>query len=982
MKRSLPFFFFLLCTFGLRAQTVLENNPPSLQWYQVNTPHFRVLFPKGYETQAQRMANTLEYIHSQEAKSLGSLPRKISVILQNQSSVANGFVSMFPRRSEFYGMPPQDYNYLGNTDWLDLLASHEYRHIVQYQHAFRGFNKLFYYLFGSGAFAGMAQVAAPNWFWEGDAVVTETAFTPTGRGRIPNFSLAFKTNLLEGRTFNYHKQALRSYKHNIPDHYVLGYHMVSYLRKRTNDPDIWGKITKRSWTVPFIPFAFSNAIKKETGVYVTKLYREMADDFKKSWSADIAELRLTPFELVSTRQNSAYTDFMYPQAQDDGTVIVMKSGIGDIQTFASFKDGKEKKIFRPGIVNDAGMLSLAGNKLVWSEYGYDPRFLVKNYSLIKLVDTEKRKRSVIGGKKARYGSAAISPDGIKIAAVETTTNYQTSLVILDVQSGRIEKKFDNPTNHFYSMPRWSPDGSRIVVLKTKDGRKTITLIDPATGDQSDLVEPTDENLGHPVVAGDYVLYNSPLTGIDNIYALHIPSGKKFQVTSSRYGAYNPSVPPNGKFIYYNEQAKNGMDVVRAPFDTTLWAPVNEKSFGPDYAQTLVEQEGHPNLVQGAPAQALAISRYSKLRGLINPYSWGLNVQTDLTRAHLGLISRDLLSTTELSLGYNFDINERTGAWQANVSYQGLFPIIDLGVSLANRKVDEGSYPYQRVIGGDTVVIQRDLTFEWKETSVEAGVRIPLLLTRSKYFSDITLANHVGYSHITDFTNSITGKGRTLPASIGSTITFRDYADDGSLVYNHFALTAGRTLKRSRRDINSRWGQRLFLNVYNTPFGGDFSGAQFSGYGLLYFPGIGKHHSIWGYGAYQYTQIKNPAKAGERVDNYFFRNSIPAPRGFSYPRLEHFYTTSINYTLPLWYPDIAIGPLLNIQRFRANAFLDYGYITSDIITYENEYASAGIELKVDFNIMRFYPQFDLGVRFTKGIKPSITDFEVLIGTFNF
>ena len=62
----------------------------------------------------------------------------------------------------------------------------------------------------------MAQVAAPQWFWEGDAVATETAFTPSGRGRIPNFGLVLRTNLLEGRTFNYHKQYLRSYKHNIP----------------------------------------------------------------------------------------------------------------------------------------------------------------------------------------------------------------------------------------------------------------------------------------------------------------------------------------------------------------------------------------------------------------------------------------------------------------------------------------------------------------------------------------------------------------------------------------------------------------------------------------------------------------------------------------------------------------------------------------------------------------------------------------------
>src|SRR5690606_34812175 len=125
--------------------------------------------------------------------------------------------------------------------------------------------------------AGMAQAAAPPWFWEGDAVATETALTPSGRGKIPYFGLLMKTNLLEGRKFNYHKQSLGSFRHQIPNEYVLGYYMVNYLRRRTNDPEIWGKITARSWSVPFIPFAFSNAIKKETGMYVTDLYNEMAD---------------------------------------------------------------------------------------------------------------------------------------------------------------------------------------------------------------------------------------------------------------------------------------------------------------------------------------------------------------------------------------------------------------------------------------------------------------------------------------------------------------------------------------------------------------------------------------------------------------------------------------------------------------------------------------------------------------------------------
>src|SRR5688572_2569449 len=301
MKRLALFLIILSFSQCGWAQVVFENNPTSISWQQINTYHFRILFPKGFDIQALRMANTLERIRKAESRTLGSEPRRISVILQNQSAESNGFVSILPRRSEFYTMPPQDYNFLGTNDWLDLLASHEYRHIVQYKHATRGFNRVIYYLFGSTGLSGMAQAAAPQWFWEGDAVATETAFTRSGRGRIPNFNLLFKTNFLEGRTFNYHKQYLRSYKHNIPDFYVLGYNMVSYLRKRTNDPEIWGKITARSWNVPFIPFAFSNAIHKETGLYVTDLYKEMVNDFKKEWQEEANILQISQFERINPR---------------------------------------------------------------------------------------------------------------------------------------------------------------------------------------------------------------------------------------------------------------------------------------------------------------------------------------------------------------------------------------------------------------------------------------------------------------------------------------------------------------------------------------------------------------------------------------------------------------------------------------------------------------------------------------------------------
>jgi hypothetical protein len=158
---------------------------------------------------------------------------------------------------------------------------------------------------------------------------------------------------------------------------------------------------------------------------------------------------------------------------------------------------------------------------------------------------------------------------------------------------------------------------------------------------------------------------------------------------------------------------------------------------------------------------------------------------------------------------------------------------------------------------------------------------------------------------------------------------------------------------------------------------------------MYFPGFFKHHSIWGYWGYQKTQINQitVASGGKTLvytNDYYFRNQLPLPRGQSVGRYQDFYSMSLNYTLPLWYPDIALGPVVNFQRLRANLFGDYGYGRTVFkeSSFSQTYTTVGAELKMDLNVMRFLPQFNIGVRYSYGISPSVTRFEVLIGAFNF
>jgi hypothetical protein len=961
-----------------------ETNPFSIRWQQVNSPHFKIIYPVGFESQAQRMANTLEHVYEPEARTISARPRKIPIILQNQSAISNGFVALAPRRSEFFGMPPQNYNFIGNNDWYDLLATHEYRHIVQFQKSITGFNKLVYYTLGQFGLAAMAFAAVPSWFWEGDAVAIESAVTGSGRGRIPNFDLMLRTNFLEGRRFNYHKQYLRSYKHFIPDHYVLGYHMVSHLRDKTGDPFIWDKVTQRAWSWPFIPFTFSNAIRKETGMHVRDLFNDMADTRTKAWRAMTDTLRLTPFTTVTRRSDRSYTNYHYPQVLENGLVVVQKEGIGDIETMVTLREGNEEKRFVAGVMVKTGMLSAARQRVVWNEYRFDPRWGMRTYSVLKAYDFETRKATTLS-KHSRFNAAAISPDGYRVATVETTENYVSELVVLDFFSGEEWKRFPNPMQALISMPRWSDDGRYLYFLQTQRQRKSVQRIEVATGIQELVWDCGAENVGYPVPHGDYLFYNSPYSGIDNLYALHLPTQTHYRVTSSQYGAYNAAPMSDKGKIYYNEQTRNGLDVVY-----TFWAPESwlPKSAIPrparSFLERIVEQEGVPDLLAKVPAQEYSTKPYSRLKGMLNVHSWGPYFTSSLTNADLGITSTDLLSTTRMQAGYQFDILERTGGWRANVSYQGFYPIIDLDFRANQRVSNEGLIEYDKIIPGDTITVSDDLTFRWDERTIRAGMRLPLITTTSRFIGNVTVSNYIGNTFIRNFENSIDGGGRLLPANLPQYF-FRNYPDNGRLISNEFSLSAYRLLKRATRDINSKWGQAVFLDYSSTPFGGDFSGQQFSVYMPLFFPGLFKHHSLHGYYAYQWSQIERAnVTTGTGLDNYTFRNRVPFARGQSVGRFQNFYSASVSYTFPLWYPDIAVGPLLNIQRVKATAFFDYSFGRSVFGSRisDQTYLSVGGELRFDVNVMRLLPQLEFGVRYSYGIDPSVTKFEFLIGSLPF
>jgi hypothetical protein len=929
----------------------LQQNPALLRWRQVRTPQFRVIYPAGFEAEAQRTARALQAVlvppklgfMPPVAQSLGKSPRRIDVVLQNQTTISNGFVTLGPRRSEFFSMTPQDYNFLGTNDWLELLTVHEMRHVVQFDKSRIGINKLAYWVFGNNMLMALAGVAAPNWFWEGDAVGIETALTPSGRGRIPNFDLVYRTQLLERGGFGYHKAMLGSFRDFVPNHYVLGYHLTTYL-KRQHGAGIFGPVAEDAWASSVVPFTFSNALKKHTGRYVRRAYRDMNRELDSLWRGQLADLPLTNANLITQRQSKTFTEYEFPQYLSDGSVLALRTGLGHIPQFVRVdRGGQAKVVFTPGFMPSTGQLSVANDQVVWVEFNYDRRWQMRNYQVIKIYDLKtKRLRTLT--RKSRYVAAAFSPDSRQVATIEAGPDNQYALCLLDAATGQEVRRFPNPLGDFLAMPRFSADGQSLVYLRVRRGAgKTLAQTNLTTGEQIDLLPFSHENIGHPVPHGHYVFYNSPYMGIDNIYALDLRTGKRWQVTSRKFGAYNPCPSADGKRLVFNDFQQYGMEVAEMALLPELWVPlerVADRSIR--YYEPLVAQEANANVLRLGPDTTFATKKYPKAAGLFNIYSWSPLVDpNDPTALQLAVYAQNLLSTASTTLGLDYNAAERTSSYFGAVSYQGFYPMLDASVRTGERSASE------------TVNSQVN-TFRWRETSANFSVSVPFILTNSRFIRSAGLAAGFSYRRVGDY------EGSQLARL------------SGDLYAVSYRATYAATLRRNARDLVGKYGVVGRLQLAHTPLGGDFTSQLLAAEGQVYLPGLLRHHSLGLRGSFQ----------REASQNYRFTSPIVFPRGYRYTGHFQLWNAAVEYRAPLLYPDLSLGPLVNLQRVKTMLFADFGLGTNPgrPTTF---YRTLGVDLTFDLNLMRLPTLlFDLGVRFLYFPQSNTSGVELVIGRIGF
>jgi len=930
-----------------------EQNPPHLKWRQIQSPQFRLIYPEQFEFKAHKMALQIDSLYQLVNADLKSKPRNTAIILQNQSVLPNGFVQLAPRRSEFVTTPPPQAE---NTDWLQSLTIHELRHVAQFDQLVGSFRAPFFEQLGLAIYG----ISLPSWYFEGDAVLTETRLTAGGRGRIPAWTMPFRTNLLNGRKFNYQKDYLGSYRDVTPGFYELGYLMVDKLEKDYGVGTSAYIITKMSGRL-LRPYNFSRTLRDITGHSSKQWHAETVAELTAKWAQQDSSLYHEDYATFPKVRAGAKESFpenwLLPQAGGiDGAILVLHQGsrfspeIGVLDEAGNY----HKTLVSIGW-QAAPNFSARNGRIAWDEIRRNPRYAKQLFSVIQTYDQLSGKVRQLT-RNTRLFSPTISPDGQRIACVEVGEDNMVSIVLLDWESGQVLKSIPVPEEIMVQTPSFDASGQKITAIAVSQKGSSILEMDLNTGELSLLIDWQGQQLERPVYWGNQIVFKGHFNGVDNIFALalaqspdaealngdHHPNQVSVhQLTFARFGAFNPLIDESTGDLLFNNYQPEGHRVSRLEQSITGDRSANLVGdrllfLAGDRLSNLAEDK----VEKLAPGKTEFSSEpYSGLGKLLNFHSISLSSDefssVEDFKPGLYLLSDNLLNTVQTRVGFSYDGDEGTNEFGATINYQRFFPKIALGYNNRGRT------------GAVRVINRADNTFQdhklrWRENHFNLDLRIPLAFYQLNHIYSLNFA-----------------AGTSLTQRYGLEVDPISQAATQSFIESvqfpmRYGLGFGHNLRRSLLDLGPRWGQNLGMN-YRHFQSADVNNGNinrlFSLWSTFYFPGLARNHST-------VLRINYQKGAG----TYSGVNDIPMISGFDQLPVNRVTNTVLtSYHLPLAYPDWAIGNLAYIKRIKGGVFADFQNVRPANLASVRP-RTFGVELRTDLNLLRYYlPLFDIGAK---------------------
>jgi hypothetical protein len=599
---------------GLLAPQALAGDP-RLEWYTLQTPHFRVNFHSGLEPAAQRVAAVAERAYGILGKNLDQRPSEVvEVLLADDSDFANGSAGAVPYDAiRLFATAPDDMSALSDyDDWLNELVTHEYTHILHVDNV-SGLPALLNKIMGKTAVPNHSQ---PRWILEGLAVAMETAHTTGGRLRSSQFEMYLRADVLEHNFARLDQMSGSPRRFPGPNlWYLYGSGFVSFIND-TYGPDVFAAVAD-DYGAQVIPWGINRSIRRVTGRTYEELFQGWRTSLELRFAEQVTKLRAHGLRegkrltwrgqnAGSARLTNACSTLGKPSVlyfRDDGH---SPAGIYEVALDGSEPQGKLRA--RAGGVQ----LSLAPDcSIVFDSSAVTERRYFFQDLFRQLPGTSSREEGdtrerLTRGLRARH--ADVSRDGRKVAFVtnergtstlriaDLTPEYGLENVRTLAASARYEQAF---------TPRFSPDGGSVAYSAwTSGGFRDIRIVDVASGRVRELTH--DRALDQqPTFSRDgrRLYFTSDRSGIANVYAFDLKAGQLSQVTNVVNGAYFPELSEDESQLLYLGYTSQGWDLFVLENRPERWLP----------APAYVDERG-PSTV-AATTRKYPVERYRALPSL-------------------------------------------------------------------------------------------------------------------------------------------------------------------------------------------------------------------------------------------------------------------------------------------------------------------------------------------------------------------------------
>jgi len=925
----------LLCAASLfwvsaaRAQFYSTGiEPASLRWRQLKTPDLRVVFPEGSEGIAARALKYMDTVRHYVSFGYTYGTMRTPLVLHTRNFLSNGLVMWAPKRIEFVAAPESD---TYSEPWLKQLATHEYRHNVQYNNQNRGWTKAFSYILGQQS-PLVAQILLPIWYLEGDAVLCETQLSTYGRGLQPSFNINYRMLNDCGRFFGggtgsgakpypFDKWFCGSFKDYIPDHYALGYQLVSWTDYHYGN-DFWDRIIRFSTRNTWMIFTKNIAMRRYYNTKVRKIFNEAFTDLGHYW--DSLPRVENSAAVVPNLPVTSYTTYTSPVLLSGGDVLAIKSDLDRPFRIVRVdpQSGKEEVIAHTGV--PSSRLSERDGEVYWTEYRQSTLWDQKvNSQLCRLDLHSGRVRLVRGERQTLYPVAM--KDGYAVVEYNYDGTYS-------IKYGA--RHLDLPDTISVHGLAYDDLMQRFYFIGLSDGGMWLGSADTTLSGFEAINRPAHITVANLNASGGRLYFNSIASGKDEAHMFDIASRTEYRISTSTYGSVAPATldgrhivmttfGPQGYLL--SAQTVGNLDTL----ERVDPAPVPCNVVNPPRGEWNIFNIDTVKVDSSLPVPS---KNYHAGLRLFNFHSWApawydpsTALSGTLPTVHAGvtLISQNLLNSVVSTFGYGYT---RYGSmWTGRMDYLGLPVKFSLAVQYG---------------GGDQNI--SSLSNQAAQVSVKpylgAGVSAYVPVSLSSGYHSRTLTPIVSYT----YDNSLVINPDNTPGREGS----------GSMTAS---LQYSDNLRPAYKDFLPRLGYQVRLSTTFAP-GDDRYSNLYSAFARVFLPGVALHHSVR-------LRATSQFQTTDASTLFVFSQQELVPWGTpSGLHMRRYSAAAADYQLPVWYPDGGWSSVIYFRRLRINAGGCYGeyqdFGSRQVPSRWHSLYSYGGDLLVDFAPFRFIAAINL------------------------